>query len=226
VSVPQIQRLEIDAMHLHSFVRSEDEIYFFYEYTARKNFSYSPGNGLISNLKKDTLKFGHNPLIMRHKEAAINASAEMISHGLNPAWLEGALLVPVPPSKVQGDPAYDDRMLRVASRVRILGDRPRPAASAALVRQKTNLPKSHECADGERPSIEALVASYEIDESFANKNPARIAILDDMLTTGRHFRAMTHVISERLPNCSVIGVFVTRRILPEGAGLEALFPDI
>ena len=74
-------------MHVHSFVHEEDEIYFFYEYTPRMGFNYSPGNHLISNLKKDVVRFANNRQVLGYKTRAIVECAEMISAGLNPTWL-------------------------------------------------------------------------------------------------------------------------------------------
>lgn len=33
--------------------------------------------------------------------------------GSNEGWLKAATLIPVPPSKIEGDPLYDDRIFRV-----------------------------------------------------------------------------------------------------------------
>jgi predicted amidophosphoribosyltransferase len=186
-------------------------------------FNFSPGNDLISNLKKDVVRHRRNANVMMHKRRAICKCAAMISQGLNPRWLASAVLVPVPPSNTQHDEAYDDRMLRVAQFVQILDEPPRAAEVRELVRQTSSVRKSHECQDGQRASIDELVDTYMLDESVACPSPARIAIIDDMLTTGRHFRAMDRVLRARFPNAQIVGVFITRRVVPEGANFEGLF---
>lgn len=214
--LPRIQRLEVDAMNIHSFIRAEDEIYFFYEYTAGMNFAYSDGNGIVSNLKKDVIKFGHNPQIMRHKTRAIQKCSELISSSLNPAWLASATLVPVPPSKLPGEPEYDDRMLQVVRGVRIRTAGQQPLAQAAeLVTQTMSLRKSHESEPGARPSIKELLDAYQVNSSAVWEPPQRIVVVDDMLTTGRHFRAMKQKLEEAFPSVEIVGVFISRRVFAD-----------
>jgi hypothetical protein len=219
-----MQRLEADAMPLHSFVRPEDEIYFFYEYTSGGvGFRFSPGNDLISNLKRDVVKYGNKPQVMGYKNRAIAECGVLLSHGFNPEWLEHAALVPVPPSKAPGDVGYDDRMLRVAQAVRIGRNANHQAVVREIVRQTASLPKSHEADPGDRPGIQALINAYEINEAACQPAVPQFAILDDVLTTGRHFRAMSHVLGERFPKAQIIGVFISRRVVPEGRNPEDVF---
>ena len=46
-----------------------------------------------------------------------------------------------------------------------------------------------------------------------------------MLTTGRHFRAMTFVLHRRFPQAQIIGTFITRRVVPEDPIFEHVFAD-
>lgn len=203
-------------MHVHSFVNEDDEIYFFYEYTPRMGFAYSPGNQLISNLKKDIVKYAGNAAVLGHKQRAIRECAAMTTAGLNPEWLQGATIVPVPPSKAKDDPAYDDRMLRVARAVRLNAGAMPLANAREIVGQTASLQKSHESEPGARPSINTLLEAYAIDEAQCVPEPPRLVLLDDMLTTGRHFRAMHQLLRQRFPAAQIIGVFITRRVVPEG----------
>jgi hypothetical protein len=219
--------LEADAAHEHSFIEPSDEIYFFYEYTAYAHtggagFGFSPGNNLVNNLKKDVVRFRDNAAVMSHKRRAIRQCAEMIQNGLSPKWLAGAVIVPVPPSKLPGDAEYDDRMVQVARAVQSMatGTLDKPAEVRCLIRQTSNLRKSHESEDGERVSLEDLLNAYEIDESLCQPEPERIAILDDMLTTGRHLRAVHKLLSTRFPRADIVGVFITRRVVPEGTEFD------
>jgi predicted amidophosphoribosyltransferase len=214
-------------MHVHSFIEEDDEIYFFYEYTAFQHtdgqgYHFSPGNDLIGNLKKDVVKFASRPDVMAYKWQAVRQCAEMISYGLSPQWLTAAVLTPIPPSKAPDDPAYDDRMLKVASAVQILEVPPRPAEVRELIRQTASLKKSHESAAGARTSVDELLHVYAFNEAVAAPSPSRIAIIDDMLTTGRHFRAIKQILAARFPTAQIIGVFITRRVIPEGADFDAL----
>jgi hypothetical protein len=44
-----------------------------------------------------------------------------------------------------------------------------------------------------------------------------IAVVDDVLTAGVHYRAMHTVLSRRFPDVPIIGVFVARRVFPDPA---------
>jgi hypoxanthine-guanine phosphoribosyltransferase len=39
-----------------------------------------------------------------------------------------------------------------------------------------------------------------------------LVVVDDVLTTGAHFKAMQRILNERFPDVSLIGVFVARRV--------------
>jgi hypothetical protein len=41
-----------------------------------------------------------------------------------------------------------------------------------------------------------------------------IGIVDDVLTVGNHFRAMSNRLAERFPDASIVGIFVARRAIP------------
>ncbi|MBI4874825.1 MAG: hypothetical protein HY822_09365 [Acidobacteria bacterium] len=70
----------------------------------------------------------------------------------------------------------------------------------------------------ERPSIGELVANYAIDENFTRPSPRVIGIVDDVLTTGAHFKAMREVLSGRFPDVMIVGIFLARRA-PESADI-------
>ena len=80
-----------------------------------------------------------------------------------------------------------------------------------LVTQRTSLPAAHE---GQRPTVDDLLAVYEIDEAKAQSTPAQIAVVDDVLTVGTHFRAMKTILNRRFPGVSVVGFFIARRVFP------------
>jgi hypothetical protein len=44
-----------------------------------------------------------------------------------------------------------------------------------------------------------------------------MAILDDVLTAGTHFRAMSIVLSQRFPGVPIVGLFIARRVFPPAA---------
>ena len=67
---------------------------------------------------------------------------------------------------------------------------------------------------GSRKKPEDLRSNYRFDEQQFAQLPQSVGIVDDLLTTGSHFRAMKDMILERSPECRVVGFFVARRAIP------------
>lgn len=190
----------------HARLTPEDDCYYLFEYTSGRNYSFSATNSRIANLKKRPSVA--SPAEMQHKARAIRQCANDFRAALSPAWLEGATLVPVPSSKVRGHPDHDDRMEQVARAI-APGVDVRP-----LVIQTASTPASHEAQAGSRVTLEELLEVYEIDEALAGPAPRRIAVIDDVLTAGTHFRAVETVLSRRFPQVAIAGLFVARRVFP------------
>jgi predicted amidophosphoribosyltransferase len=125
---------------------------------------------------------------------------------MNSDWLATGTLVPVPPSKARGDPEYDDRISQICRAI------PGAADVRELVIQTRSLPADH--VGGQRHRIEDLVEVYSIDESSAAPAPSSIAIVDDVLTNGTHFRAMKAILQDRFPGVPIAGLFIARRVFP------------
>ena len=73
---------KIDELTLpdHSFLTSDDVCYYIGEYTARKNFSYSPTNQLIYNFKKPMER--KNSSDWKYKGSAIREAAMAMRNAL------------------------------------------------------------------------------------------------------------------------------------------------
>ena len=140
------------------------------------------------------------------KERAIQTISEDLRRILGKNDIEGSTFVPVPPSKVRSDSAYDDRLQQILARMGSGFD----ADIRELVRQRESMAASHR-ADV-RSTISELVENYVIDEELAATPPRNgsIVIFDDMLTTGRHFKAMQQILSARFPDATIFGTFVAR----------------
>lgn len=192
----------------HSRLTADDTCYYLFEYTSRRGYSFSSTNQLIANLKKKPSTAGQQGY--HYKGRAIAACGRHFGSALNPAWLAEATLVPVPGSKVQGHPDHDDRIERICRAMR----QPPPDVRALVV-QTESTTASHEAGDGERVTVEELLAVYEINEALVALAPRSIAIVDDVLTAGTHYRAMHTVLSARFPNVPIIALFVARRVFPD-----------
>jgi len=207
---------QIDASNIddHYYLNCDDECYYFFEYTSRRDFSFSRANSIISNLKKKPSNSGRGDY--KYKIQAINEVTQMFCGALNQNWLAGATLVPVPGSKADGHPDYDDRIGQIC---RGLGEN---LDVRDLVIQSESTTASHEAPNGERVTIEELERIYRIDETLAQPEPSTIAIFDDVLTAGTHYSAMKSTLLRRFPNVNIKGFFVARRVFPDESSVEFL----
>jgi predicted amidophosphoribosyltransferase len=199
----------------HVFLRSEDECYFLREYTSGKTYAFSETNNLISNLKKKRGTGGY-----QYKALAIRSVANIFKQTLNPEWLKIGTLVPVPPSRAKDDPAYDDRMLQVCTLLKALCANEVNIDVRELVLQRNSIRAAHE-SEGNRPSIQELVDNYVIDDSQAEPAPTTIGVVDDVLTVGTHYRAMSQLLATRFPQAKIVGLFVARRVFPNDKTQDA-----
>jgi hypothetical protein len=193
----------------HPHLRRGDRCFFLREYVPREGFQGGETNSLILNLKKSPDRRGLPE--WPYKERAIKQVAAELRDALSPAWLaRGMLFVPMPPSKVRGDPLFDDRMLRVAALLTYGAE----ARYAEAIRQRTSVDALHR--SDERRDVVALRANFEVVRDGVDEGVERIVLIDDLLTTGAHFRAARDLLAEAFPGRPIAGVFVARRV-PQGA---------
>jgi hypothetical protein len=193
----------------HPRLTMDDHCLYLWEYTSGASYEASGTNSLIKNLKKKPserlTKGGYH-----YKAAAIESCAKAFKQAFNPDWLNGATLVPVPGSKIAGDPDYDDRMVQICRLLREHAD------VRSIVYQSESTARAHEAGPGgRRLSVEDLLRVYRVDESLCTPMPKALGIFDDVLTAGTHFRAMKTVLSARFPGVQIVGIFVARRVFPD-----------
>ncbi|MEI6536078.1 MAG: hypothetical protein WCN98_12095 [Verrucomicrobiaceae bacterium] len=201
----RIRFTKIDESNIldHSKLAEGDNCLFLYEYTPGGGFGVSRTNDLIINLKKrpsERLTKGG----WQYKAWAINQCVTALQQALNPEWLKVATLVPVPSSKIPGDPDFDDRLEQVCRGLSTAVD------VRSVVRQKVSTGRSHEAAPGARLSVQDLRNVYEINEQLVVPPPRQIGIFDDVLTEGTHFRAMSDILKQRFPGVPITGIFIAR----------------
>ena len=190
----------------HYHLASDDECYFFLEYTSGRNFSFSQANQIITNLKKKPSKRGLPEY--QYKTRVITQAAASVRGALRHEWLEHATLIPVPGSKAAGHPQYDNRMEQVCRGIL-------PGLDVRnLVVQTESTIAAHEAGEGQRPSVNELIQLYRIDEDLVNPAPTSIAIFDDVLTAGTHYLAMKTILRNRFPGVDIRGMFIARRVFP------------
>lgn len=186
----------------------DDRCLFLREFTSGAGWGGGETNSLISNLKKNMGREGKPE--WQYKTGAVNQCALELGEAFNHKWLEIGTLVPVPPSKMVDDPMYDPRINAICKKIPVGFE----LDVRDLVLQTTSLEADHGKEDGHRTSIKDLIDVYEINEAVVDPPPQSIAIVDDILTVGRHFQAVKHILEERFPDVQIIGVFIARRIFP------------
>ena len=194
----------------HWYLTENDACYFIGEYTARMGFSYSTTNDLVLNFKKTMDRRGTPE--WQYKGRAIDQAAVAFRTALGPNGIDALTFVPMPPSKAKGDPLYDDRLIRLLNAIR---SHP-PLDVRELIIQIVSTEAVHGMED--RPKSDQIEALYRIDEELGPGLKPCVAIIDDVLTTGAHFRAAKSVLSARFPEREFIGLFLARRT-PESSGL-------
>lgn len=189
---------------LHPRLTADDKCVFLFEYTSGKRWDFSTTNGLINTLKRKPNQKGQF-----YKNQAIEHCGALFRQTLSADWLKQGTLVPVPPSKALNHPEYDNRMERICRSIGANLD------VRLLVRQRASTTAAHELGQAPRPSVQDLLANYEIDETLAVPAPTAIAIFDDVLTAGTHFKAMQAILTGRFPRIPIFGIFIARRVFPE-----------
>lgn len=209
----RLTQIDASVIDDHAKLTEHDQCYFWREYTSGKGWSFSTTNQLITNLKKKPSQASGYEL--SYKRGAIAECARFYRGAISEGWLSTATLVPVPGSKIRGHTDFDDRQIKICRSIR-------PGLDVReLVVQTESTVAAHE-AGGVRPTVAELLAIYEINEDVAKPAPTRIAVFDDVLTAGVHFRAMTTILEQRFPGVPIVGFFVARRIFatPEESDLD------
>lgn len=203
--------LKVDALALpdHHYLDEHDICYYAGEYTAGAGHAYSETNQLILNFKKTLDKRGTPQ--WPYKERAIQQAAQIIRAAIKAD--APITFVPVPPSKSKEDPLYDDRLVLMLQAV-CAG---RKQDVRELVLQHHSLEAAHLAAA--RPTPAELIANYRLDENLVAPAPRTLWIIDDVLTTGCHFKAVKHVLASHFVDTPIVGLFLARRV-PKSVELD------
>lgn len=203
--VPPLLKVDGSNRGDHHYLEEEHSCFFFHEYTARKGYAHSDGNGLVVNLKKSVLLKGQPQY--KYKGQAIATAAAMLRSALEKSsWVfSDATIAPIPPLKVPTHAEYDDRMMQIALRA----CDGKNADVRALLQQAQSYDASHTLADGQRKKPHELEALYALVPPAPKQT---VILIDDVLTTGAHFVAARNVIRATYPDRRVLGIFIARRV--------------
>ena len=197
----------------HRFLTADDRCMYFGEFFSRKGWSGGPTNGLIADYKRTPTELADHhkaPLLRYHNEQAISD----IAAGLRTQFTLRDVatkytFVPMPSSKIAGDPDFCDRLNLTLQRAFMM-----PPYTGAdirpLLRQTRSLDADHRNTSG-RISYGDLLKVVEIDPAQLLA-PVRgeIVLFDDVLTSGKHYKVAKARIHGALPGHLIIGLFVAR----------------
>ncbi|MGH8150424.1 MAG: hypothetical protein ACRETB_10695 [Steroidobacteraceae bacterium] len=142
------------------------------------------------------------------KRQAVEHAAAALRALIERPWVEErGTFVPTPPSKAGDHPDHDDRMRRILDAAFEGFD----ADIRPMLEQASSTCADHERA--ERLPLAELRALMRLNETAASTAPRPvIAIVDDVVTSGKHFKVARELLSRRFPGTPVIGIFIARRV--------------
>jgi hypothetical protein len=203
---------QIDEISLadHRYIQIQDRCFHFGECFARGEAPFGAMHRLIVDYQCKPSLVAADPQRRMHKERALATIAAGLRAAVSRQDAERYTWVPIPPSKATDDPDYDDRLVRTllsafagyAVDVRSMLRYAPPAAAPAPA-----------------PSHNPLWVDVAALRMRALRQ--RIALFDDVLCTGRHFRWAERRTREVVPAAVPIsGIFLARRVLENPAEPE------
>ncbi len=91
-----------------------------------------------------------------------------------------------------------------------------------LIVQTQSMAPLHSSESRMRP--EEIAQFYILDESLKSPEPQIIALFDDVLVAGTHFKAAQMVLRQAYPQVYIVGIFIARRV-PETTDIEDFMAD-
>jgi len=205
--------VKIDQISIGGYSRlnPDDQCFSLAEYDAGKGFRHSKANQVIQNLKKP-MKKKPNAAEWKYKNRAIECAAKALHRAFSKFDLKTETIVPVPSSKVRGDPDFDDRLLKILERLADL--RRHNANFETDVREVITSLKSteawHTSKEPRDPS--ELLSVYDVNSTLLAGIRRNVIIFDDVIATGGHFSAMKSKLLESNNELNISGVFLARSV--------------
>jgi len=203
----KLWKIDESTVDQHFSLLESDQCYYIWEYTAGKRYDFSPTNRLISNLKIKPSQVAQSPNRYYYKEEAINHAASGLRQFLRRDYAEQHMtFIPVPGSKIAGDPDHDERMLCVLRRAL--------QGWSADIRPMLELTQStladHETTD--RLSYDELLAISRLNNPSSRALRPIVVVIDDVLNSGKHFKVAQALITEQFSDVEIRGLFLARCI--------------
>ncbi len=194
---------ECDILTRPKHITDTDICFYAREYVGY-GYQDSPTNQLICNFKIYPSSRG-TPR-WHYKTEAIDRFAlelEALFDGID------CCIIPAPNSVPITDPDYDSRIIET---IKILKLKKPNIRYEDILRTTKKIPSAH----GEHGSRDpTLLKQYFTVEDPSSPLPSPVIILDDVITTGGHFKAWKSLLQEKFQGIEVLGVFWALRRFPE-----------
>jgi hypothetical protein len=193
----------------HAFLTGSDHCAFLAQYRAGQGYQAGSCSQLIRNFKCSPSVARLDARRGRYKQQAIATLAQWLRGALTREQAEHCTWVPIPPSKRRDHPEFDDRL----SRTLHLAFAGYDVDVRELLYQAQSTLADH--AGPSRLGAAALYGLLRLDATALVYLPVRerIAVFDDVLTSGKHYKCCERRLREALPGTPVSGVFLVRRAL-------------
>lgn len=201
----KLQKIDELCLNQYPRLKKADECYFFGEYHSKQGYQHSDFNQIMFNFKKPMEK--RNDHDWQYKEIAIHQMTDMIYQC--PQWptLNKYLWIPIPPSKTEGHPDHDNRMIRILENLK---NKDCKFNYSNCISQKTDRDPVH-LSEKKRPTSEEHFDNFIFNQKIIIQ-ASDIIIFDDLITTGSSFAAMKQILLNKFPETSIIGLFLGRSV--------------
>lgn len=183
-------------IHYAKYLKQDDNCYFFITYTPG-GYDASPHNSLVMNFKKDVSH--KNSASWRYRDLAVQDFATMLHEVLRD--LECSI-IPCATSKPRNSPNFNNRLDATVNKLANMSSN--YSACFCLDTIKEHQP-SH--IGGTRNPQEIISNTKFIYPQTLHQN---VVLIDDVFTTGAHFRAYKDIILSHFPSSKVIGIFLAK----------------
>lgn len=189
------------------YIDDEDleNCFFAVEYISKGGYSASEANNLVSNFKKPMDRKGKEE--WKFKLKAIDDFGHMISNILTD---EEYVISDMGTSKSESDPEYDPRLIQTIRKLKKIKPN---VIYDPLFSIKKGMPSSSRGNNRLRPDD---ILKHLTWEGFSDNNDdlGEVVIIDDVITTGAHFKACKSLINRYYPDMVVYGIFLAKTVWP------------
>lgn len=193
----KLHKLDLD-LHPRHYLDNTDHCYYFLEKEA-EGYTKSQANNLIHNFKKPVDRRGRPE--WRYKIDAIQKFINMLCEREYQG--ECITIVPAPTSKPRGHEEWDDRIDQVVDGLRMC----QPELNIEKILDTTTMHTPAHIG-GSRNLSE--IKSHTISTPLKNCTSGVVILVDDVLTTGAHFKAWKEMILRSNPDIkNVLGLFLS-----------------